>query len=829
MFLVALKNYSLLFKIENIFSHIFKQAYFFKIRITSTMTDTNNPSSALTFEASQDSQNLMTTPHEMVTDPAEPYLSLDDVYEKVKLIWGTTININETIDIFKDILSLYYTEEIKKMIFLEQNCLRIGNLYELEEKFVNYPGEIIPLLKRALSEHIMEIQPQWTKEIEISFAIDAFALKVLNFRNLNTQLIDKIVLIKGIVLRVSPILPELVRACYICQSCNNTVFIEKVKNLVSEPTHCPCNVHYNYVQDYNKSQLIDKQILKIQEMNEDPVTVTVILYKDFGISPGDKVNILGILRASAILGFNQISNVFKGLVEGISVEKNTGPVTFSEKNQSKKIETDKNDKAREELNNSLVSKTYNKNTDVKDTFSPFAHADRYEKLSQMIAPSVYGHKDVKKALLLMLVGGITKNNLNATLRGNINILLAGDPGVAKSQMCNFINSISKGIYTSGNGSTAAGLSASVTRDVETGMFVLESGALTLSDHGVCIIDEFDKMNLHAQGVLHEAMEQQTISIAKAGIIASLNARCSVLASCNPKDSVWNRNKSIKDNISIVPTLLSRFDLIFILLDGNDPVIDNKMADFILNFYNPSKNENRHEKSNEEKKNQDIENERKNGQEETNSSSDLTDVKFISQKEHGKDSMGISNSNSNTPDEKFVNGLINDEMDVRNVLKREIERSKMINCTISREAAHEIIDSYISLRSKSSRNVISATTRQLDAIIRLSEAHCRIRMSNFVENQDVQEAVRLIKESMLMYAVDLVTGKIDIDLVSGRSSRERAQISEIKTLILKELKKKKKMLKEEIETMFGGIAQTALNELIDEDEIDVEGESVLISS
>ncbi|KRH92983.1 DNA replication licensing factor, MCM4 component [Pseudoloma neurophilia] len=733
------------------------------------MTIDQNLSSNLTFEASQDTHNLLTTPHDIQTDPIEPYSTLEEVYEKVKLIWGTTININETIDTFKEILSLYYSEQIKKMIFLEQNVLKLDNLYELNDKFINYPSEIIPLLKKALFDYILEIQPQWKKDVEISFSIsndNSNFLKgsLVSFKNLNTSLIDKIVMIKGIVLRISPILPELIKACYICQSCNNTIFIERVKNIINEPTICPCGINYNYTINYNKSVLIDKQILKIQEINEEPITVTVILYNDYGISPGDRVNVLGILRASAILGYNQVSNVFKGLIEGITVEKSA----LSSIKSDESIEHPAIEPNYDILSQDIIQE--NSGDKITSDYSPFAFEDRYEKLTDLIAPSIYGHRDVKKALLLMLVGGITKRHLNANLRGNINILLAGDPGVAKSQLLSFVNNISKGIYTSGNGSTAAGLSASVTRDLETGAFVLESGALTLSDRGICIIDEFDKMNLHAQGVLHESMEQQTISIAKAGIITTLNARCSVLASCNPKESVWNRNKSIRENINIVPTLLSRFDLIFILLDGNDPVVDKRMADFILNFY--------------------------------------TAEKLISRED------GIT---ENAPTSK-TNDL--------DVLKKEIERSKNVICTISQEASEEIIHQYILLRNKSNKNIISATTRQLDAIIRLSEAHCKTRMSLKVEKQDVLEAIRLIKESMLMYAIDPVTGKIDIDLISGRSARERNELKEVKNMIKKEIKKKKKILKQDIVEMFGEIGQIGLNELIDEEEVLMEGEMVI---
>ncbi|OAY72638.1 DNA replication licensing factor MCM4 [Ananas comosus] len=592
---------------------------------------------------------------------------------------------------------------------------------------VRYPLEVLAIFDIVLMDLVARIDPLFEKHIQTRI----FNLKSsVCMRNLNPSDIEKMVSVKGMIIRCSSIIPEVKEAvfrCLICGYYSEPILVDRGR--VSEPTRCgrqECLAMNSMTLVHNRCRFVDKQIVKLQETPDEipeggtPHTVSILMHDklvDAG-KPGDRVEITGIYRAMSVrIGPTQrtVKSIFKTYIDCLHLKKTDKSRLHIEDT----VECNNNSSSTHKAGDDEMPDYQDKVEKLKELSKL---PDIYDRLTGSLAPNIWELDDVKRGLLCQLFGGnALKLPSGASFRGDINILLVGDPGTSKSQLLQYIHKLSpRGIYTSGRGSSAVGLTAYVTKDPETGETVLESGALVLSDRGVCCIDEFDKMSDNARSMLHEVMEQQTVSIAKAGIIASLNARTSVLACANPSESRYNPRLSVIDNIHLPPTLLSRFDLIYLILDKPDEQTDRRLAKHVvsLHFQNPET-------------------------------------------------------------------VVQDVLDLPTLVAYISYARKNIHPQISDEAAEELTRGYVDMRRRgntpgSRKKVITATARQIESLIRLSEALARMRFSEWVELRDVREAFRLLEVALQQSATDHSTviwfskkGTIDMDLImTGISASER---------------------------------------------------------
>eukprot|EP00049_Salpingoeca_infusionum_P009802 m.166800 g.166800 ORF g.166800 m.166800 type:complete len:734 (+) comp14448_c0_seq1:1330-3531(+) len=394
--------------------------------------------------------------------------------------------------------------------------------------------------------------------------------KVQSIRHIDAQDIGSLVKIEGIVTRATAVKPLMTVATYACDACGSEVYQEVKGNtfmplFMCQTQACVANKRKGRLSLQTRgSKFVKFQELRIQELAKHvptghiprSMTIQVSGEATRSAAPGDEVTITGIFLPVPYTGYRAIR---AGLLSDTYLEAQT-----IEKRKKTHAERSITEAERQEI----------------ETQSRYA--DIYDKLAASIAPEIYGHDDVKKALLLVLVGGVDRKMADGMkIRGDINVCLMGDPGVAKSQLLKKVADLApRGIYTTGRGSSGVGLTAAVTRDPLTNELVLEGGALVLADMGVCCIDEFDKMDEGDRTAIHEVMEQQTISIAKAGIQTSLNARAAILAAANPLYGRYNTRKTPTQNINLPAALLSRFDLMFLLLDRPSYEADLRLAQHI---------------------------------------------------------------------------------------------------------------------------------------------------------------------------------------------------------------------------------------------------------
>jgi replicative DNA helicase Mcm len=440
--------------------------------------------------------------------------------------------------------------------------------HRLADKLLEKPEEYLRHADNAAQSQLAIEAPEYAEKQKITVRIVRL-LEPTPLRKLGAAHIGKLVMIEGIVVRSTPVRPMVMRAAFKCRGCGNITYVEQTGPFLKAPFACAdpsCRRKgpFDFVQE--ESSFIDSQDLRIQERPEDlppgqlPRTLHVKLVGSEIVDvarPGDHVSIVGIVRAAA----PTMPKVGKLRTFVLHLDANSIEVLGKEPEAT--LPSPEEEKQILEL--------------AKD---PWIH----RKIINSIAPSIYGYEHVKEAIMYLLFGGVPKTLPDITIRGELNILLIGDPGTAKSQLLQYVARVApRGLYTSGRGTTAAGLTAAVIREKGGGMS-LEAGALVLADKGVACIDEIDKMRPEDRVAIHEAMEQHTVSVAKGGIVATLNARTAILAAANPALGRYEQRRTIAENISLPVTILSRFDLIFVLRDVPNKDIDSKMSEHILEIH-----------------------------------------------------------------------------------------------------------------------------------------------------------------------------------------------------------------------------------------------------
>jgi DNA replication licensing factor MCM4 len=712
------------------------------------------------------------------------------------LVWGTNVVISECKLKFKNFLMRYIDPEIEQDEVEEGMNLneplylqKLDEVNSLEEPFLNvnsahlkmfdeqlynqlicYPQEVIPAFDMATNEIFFEKYPAAVLEHQIQ--VRPFnAEKTRNMRALNPEDIDQLISISGMVIRCSNIIPEMREAFFKCIVCSFTTSVEIDRGRIQEPSLCThCNTNHCFQLIHNRSHFTDKQLIKLQESQEDmaagqtPHNILLFAYNDLvdKVQPGDRITITGIYRAIPIQENPRqrtVSSVYKTHIDVVHFRKLDKKRLYESEDGKEHLFSPE----RIELMHTLSQKP-----------------DVYERLARTIAPSIYENIDIKKGILLQLFGGTKKKHSvggRQSFRSEIHILLCGDPGTSKSQLLQYVfNLIPRSQYTSGKGSSAVGLTAYVTRDPDTRQLTLQTGSLVLADNGICCIDEFDKMSDSTRSVLHEVMEQSTLSIAKAGIICQLNARTSILASCNPSESQWNKNKTIIENVNLPHTLMSRFDLIFLILDPQDELFDKRLATHLVSLYYAGNKED----------------------EDT-----LFDMGVL------RDYIAYAR--------EHVHPKLTDEA-----------QQKLIQCYVDMR------------KIGSGRGQISAYPRQLESLIRLAESHAKVRLSQKVELVDVDESWRLYREALKQSATDPHSGKIDVGiLTTGLSATARKKRADLIAFIKDMLKKKNKTKTIPYQKFFSDVKESsqvlitreqfedALKELQDDGVVTVMGNTIRV--
>lgn len=573
---------------------------------------------------------------------------------------------------------------------------------ELADFLLDEPENVIRAAEIAVEQFDVEGS---VKGFKVRFK-NLPASQLIMIKDIRAEHIGKFLAIIGLVRQKSDVRPKVTIAKFECPSCGNIITVPQLDTTFKEPYKCGCGRKGKF--RLLSKELVDAQRIVLEESPEDleggeqPKRMGVFLERDLvsplsekKTNPGSKILVNGVVNETPI-------------IESRTGTKSTRFELFIESNYVE---------AREESYGDIIVSP-EEEAKIKELSED---KNLFPKLVNSIAPSIYGHDKIKEALVLQLMAGVRKKRSDGAVnRGDIHILLIGDPGSGKSQLLKRISNVApKARYVSGKGASAAGLTASVVKDEFMKGWSLEAGALPLTNRGICMIDELDKMTKEDREAMHEALEQQTVSIAKANIQATLRCETTVLAAANPKFGRFNPYEPIAGQIDLPPALINRFDLIFPIKDLPNPDKDEKMAKFILSL-------------------------------------------------HKEGTVGYD---------------IETSLLKKYIAYAKQNFNPILTESAFEELKEYYLKMRASGSTEGSVATIPISARQLEALVRLAEAAAKIRLSDKVQKRDAKKAVELLHYCLTEVGMDRETGKIDIDrIATGISASQRSKIGIVREII-----------------------------------------------